>query len=312
MPTQESGASQSASKSTITVTPTATPANTESTAAASGATTTEDGAVATSIYAGTSAPTGTNVPDSDLAMCTEEEAKKGAFPPFCEPHNGTTKYIDTTYLVTWWTGYFKSGTIVSAKLDYMSNDSQNAWHSPDIDRNLGFTYLPVDEKMLQDGGKNSLRMTLVANSPDGDEPAKVLPGPTITVAKPEPTHLAPPPPTTINEQGLKIGLPVAAGVVLLVLAVVFFSTRHHRVIGLGNVMGRRHKGYGVRKSRRQRVGKHSPVGISETELDDAPVTNFRDDPNDGIEMHDRYKDIEATWKEGNVFRDEMERQRTGR
>ena len=244
-------------------------------------------------------------------MCTEEEAKKGPFPPFCEPHNGTTKYIDTTYLVTWWTGYFSSGTLVSAKLDFMSNDSQNAWHSPDIDRNLGFTYMPVDEKMLQGSSQNALSMTLVANNPDDDEPAKIFPGPTITVAKPEPTHLAPPPPTSINKEGLAIGLPIALGVIILVLVVVFFSTRHHRIVGIGNVMGRSRKGYGVRKSRRQRVGKHGPVGVSETEFEDATATNFRDDPSGDIEMHDRYKDIETTRKEGNAFRDEITRQRTG-
>ena len=311
---QTSSQSLASSKSTITVTPTDTLSNTQTSAAATTAPVSNDPDEATATYTGTAVPSGTTIPDSELQLCTEEKAKSGPFPPFCEPQNATTKYTGKTYFVTWWTGYFSSGTLVSAKLDFQTNVSQNAWHSDNIDKNMGFAYLPVDDPMLQGGDRNNLTLTLVANNPDDDEPAKIIPGPVITVSKPEATHLPPPPPTSINKLGLEIGIPVAILVIALVLGVVFISTRKHRAIGIGNIMGRRRKGYGVGKSRRQRVGKNGNVGVSETEFDSS-MNNVRDEPRDEIEMHDQYRDADAgagRGREDNAFRDEILRQQTGR
>ena len=302
-------------KSSITVGPAEVASSTASPAAASTASASSSGDpdVATGTYTGTAVPTGTNIPNSDLQMCTEDAAKAGPFPPLCEPLNGTTKYTGTTYFITWWTGYFDSGTRVSAKLDLSGNVTQNAWHSDDIDKNMGFAYLPVDDTMLQGGDTSNLTFSLVANNPDDDEPARIIPGPTITASKPVATHLPPSPPNSINKLGLEVGIPVAIAVVALIIVGLWFTTRKHRVIGIGNVMGRR-KGYGVGKSRRQRVGKHGGVGVAETEFDPS-MSSFRDEPREDIEMHGQYRDADTPrgpGETGNAFRDEVSRQQTGR
>ena len=83
--------------------------------------------------------------------------------------------------------------------------------------------------------------------------------------------------------------------------------RKHRQIGLGNIMGRR-KGYGVGKSRRQRVGKRGAIGLAEQDFDQREP-GFSDEPGADVELEQRYRDGE---RGGNVFQEEVQRQRTGR
>ena len=124
-----------------------------------------------------------------------------------------------------------------------------------------------------------------------------------------------PPPTSINTLGLAVGLPVSLAVMALVIAVLYFGMRKTRHIGLGSVMGRR-RGYGVHKSRTQRMGKRGNIGLREEEaFSSEPV--FRDDPLEtnvelssgqyqGSTREDRSRNA------GNVFREEIARQQNVR
>ena len=210
-------------------------------------------------------------------------------------------------------GHFPSGTRVSARLDFAAtNATQNAWHSDDTDKNMGFVYMPIDDTMLQGKDWNNLTLSLVAHNPDADQPAKFLPGPVLKVTMPEPVHYAPPPLNSIDTKGLAIGLPLTLGAVFLIVAVLFFTKRQQRRVGIGSIMGRR-RGYGIRMSKRQRVGKHGATGVSGTEFG-ASAPTFREGSNDDIEMQSQARDMEGRREPGggNVFRDEIERQQGGR
>ena len=91
--------------------------------------------------------------------------------------------------------------------------------------------------------------------------------------------------------------------------------RKTRRIGLGSVMGRKRRGYGVGKSRAQRLGgKKGHIGLGEDEVfPSEPV--FRDDPQERNVELGRYQDStreDRSRNAGNVFREEVERQQNSR
>jgi hypothetical protein len=104
-----------------------------------------------------------------------------------------------------------------------------------------------------------------------------LQGPTVKVAKPAPynqEHAKAP-----TGPALYIGLPTVLGFVVVMLVGTCWWNRSHRRIGLGSVMGGR-KGYGVGKSRRQRMfaGKgKKEQGIRLMERDVTGGEGYRDD-----------------------------------
>ena len=172
--------------------------------------------------------------------------------------------------------------------------------------------MPFDPAWLNGGKQTSARVSLNANNPAEDEPAESRQGPIINIVPVPPASPLPASPhSTINTLGLAVGLPVGVAVVALILAVLYFGMRKTRRIGLGNVMGRR-KGYGVRKSRTQRLGRKGAVVLSEQEIYHSEPA-FRDDPLDqSVELgHDRYQDSsreDRSRNAGNVFREEVARQ----
>ena len=212
--------------------------------------------------------------------------------------------------MSWWPGGFNAtGVELRLELQYLNEDYNDVPLSEGrLNATLGFTYMEIDEGMLKGNKENNLTVILWANFPN--EPPTEYKGPTITVAQPQPTSPPPPPPNSIDGQDLAIGLPVALAVVCLIVAALFFGFRKHRRIGLGNVMGSK-RGYGVGKSRRQRMGKRGPLELG----GDAPASEFRDNPTGDVELQNKYRD-EGTPRSGgtgeNAFRDEIERQRTGR
>lgn len=123
-------------------------------------------------------------------------------------------------------------------------------------------------------------------------------------------------------QSLYIALPIVFAFILLCVVGGFLYNRKNRKIGLGNVMGRR-KGYGVGKSRSQRLGlgkkKEGGIQLREQELTaDGQYRDARLDsppPARGVDGHAR-ADSDAlgnfpgspTEDRTNVFRDEMRRQ----
>ena len=172
--------------------------------------------------------------------------------------------------------------------------------------------MPVDEAWLDGGKQISAAVLLTANNIMEDKAANTTRGPIINIVPVPPTPPLPaPPPTSINTLGLAVGLPVAFAAIVFIIAVLYFGMRKTRRIGLGSVMGRR-KGYGVKKSRTQRMGRKGPVGLSEQEIYSSDP-GFRDDPvDDDVELsHGRYEDStreDRSRSAGNVFREELARQ----
>lgn len=100
-----------------------------------------------------------------------------------------------------------------------------------------------------------------------------------------------PPTPAPHGQSLYIALPLIFAFIIVCVLGTFFWNRKHRRIGLGSIMGRR-KGYGVGKSREQRLAG------GDVELRD------RKGAETGV--------VEAVdghgGDEGNVFREELRRQ----
>lgn len=152
---------------------------------------------------------------------------------------------------------------------------------------------------------------------DATKQATPYEGPMITITNEPPQHYKPPEPTKPpNKSGLLIGLPVSLGFVVIVVVGLFIGMRKHRTIGLGNIMGRRNRGYGVGKSRRQRLGLGKKKGA--IRLDDREQqanSQFRDAPTHGRgdSLGNLAGDDEIRpAPRGNQFRDEIRRQQTGR
>lgn len=159
---------------------------------------------------------------------------------------------------------------------------------------------------------------------------KRLPGPRIAIGTaPEEVEFKP---TQVPKgPALYIALPAVFGFIILCVCGGFWWNRHARVIGLGNVMGRR-KGYGIGKSRGERLGmgRKGAIKLQEREAEaGAPLdaqTSFRDDTFDFEQERPRRRDSDLgslvstpTRPEfgngvgggaggSNVFRSEMERQ----
>lgn len=177
-------------------------------------------------------------------------------------------------------------------------------------------FLPADQAWLNGGSQVTAQFTLIANNGNEDQPATPFQGPIIYLVPIPPAHPLPASPhSTINTLGLAVGLPIGVAVAGFILAVLYFGMRKTRNIGIGNVMGRR-KGYGVGKSRTQRMGKRGAVGLSEQEIYPSESV-YRDEPiTDNVELgqggfqgstrEDRSRNA------GNVFREEIERQQNVR
>jgi hypothetical protein len=128
-----------------------------------------------------------------------------------------------------------------------------------------------------------------------------------------PRHYAPPPKNKLEKTGLYIGLPLGLALVVVVVVGLYVGMRKNRIIGVGSVMGRRGKGYGVGKSRRQRLGLGGKGAIA---LEDRNTPQYRDDARGrtrGDSLGSLVSDDDNRPAPGtNHFRDEVERQRTGR
>jgi len=64
-----------------------------------------------------------------------------------------------------------------------------------------------------------------------------------------------------------IALPIALGCCAFIVLGLFFGMRKHRILGVGSIYGRRGRGYGERKSRRQRLDiQKAAIQLEEREV----------------------------------------------
>lgn len=137
-------------------------------------------------------------------------------------------------------------------------------------------------------GKPAVNITLrIASLPLGAS-VTWIPGPTVVVTpspSPEPTKSPVP-----QGEALYIALPTVLGFVALMIVGTCIWNRKHRKIGLGNIMGRGRGGYGVGKSRRQRIfgkGVKKEQAIGLMERDGAAAVSAREGA---------YRDEDDEWK----------------
>ncbi|OBT81532.1 hypothetical protein VE02_09558 [Pseudogymnoascus sp. 03VT05] len=255
--------------------------------------------------------------------------KDGPSAPFCVPTNGTHLEPRSTYYITWDTSAFPGNASVFVLGNYLnaSVGGEQAFQSLTLSGSRGWYALNVLEAWKQKSKENYIDLFL-ASATGGER----LAGPRIAIGTaPEEVEFKP----TQAPKGpaLYIALPAVFGFIILCVCGGFWWNRHARVIGLGNVMGRR-KGYGIGKSRGERLGmgRKGAIKLQEREgLAGGPLdaqTSFRDDTFDMEQEQNRARRRDSdlgslvgtpTRPEfgngvgggaggSNVFRSEMERQ----
>jgi hypothetical protein len=216
--------------------------------------------------------------------------------------------------VTWNPEVYPLNSSMTVKLHYANNSDEEAWSSKEADISDGFTTVTMDKAWMQGYARYNLTFFgVVFERNDPKKKSTPYKGPTITLTNQPPRHYDPPPPTkSPNKMGLMIGLPVSLGFVAIVVFGLWFGMRKQRTIGLGNVMGRK-RGYGTGKSRRQRLGLGKKGGIR-LDQDLPPPAQYHDNTHTrGDSLGSLVSDDEIRPAPGgNHFRDEINRQHTGR
>ncbi|KAI9697294.1 MAG: hypothetical protein M1836_004858 [Candelina mexicana] len=265
----------------------------------------------------------------DFANCHNID---GPFAPFCKPDNGSDAWVGETYHVSWDPDVFTKNSTITVVLNYAnaSGGGSEAWHSDKIQNSYGFVSVTMDKAWLKDTRRNNLTLYIIGLDAKDSSRASTTKGPTISLINKPVEHAKPPPLTKMpNKLGLAIGLPVSLGFVALVVLGLYFGMRKTRRIGIASVMGRK-KGYGERRSRRQRMrrGKKGELRLDE---DEPEAPDYRDEPTQGVELQTRkprltkdesLSDLVSSPTTGdfgddsrlqrNAFREEVSRQRTGR
>lgn len=173
-------------------------------------------------------------------------------------------------IVTWDAKYFHSNASVVVAGHYYNESTKEvgdeAFRSPKNIATRGFWTYPIDGSLLRDVLNPTETIILqIITEPRGsiarsssrrqvttDDNATTINGPIITVAKPSgpvaEQHF-----TVPTGAALYIGLPAAAGFILLCVLGVCLWNRKHRKIEIGNIMSRGRHGYGAGKSARSRL-----------------------------------------------------------
>jgi hypothetical protein len=188
-----------------------------------------------------------------------------------------------------------------------------------------FVTIKMEKDWLQDFSNNTLEFALVSYVTASDHTRPAFEGPTIYLSEKAATHFKPPPHTKLPDKlSLLIGLPVGLGALLIVLFGLYCGMKKHRHIDVAAIMGKR-KGYGTGKSRRQRLGKKGAIRLEEREVLQTRAPGARtageDDEIRGVPRvrgHAREESLGSLvsdgghGRQGNAFREEIEKQRTGR
>lgn len=189
-------------------------------------------------------------------------------------------YVGYTYYITWNPDSFSPNSSITVLINYANTSNTQIWSSPSTPNNVSYTTVTFDKSWLEEDHRYS-NMTLIAMEydPTTSSRSKAYNGPTIALTNAPARHHAPPPHTKAPDRlALMVALPLCLGVVLLVVCGTFIGFRHKRTIGIGNIMGRRNKGYLNRKSRRQRLGLSKKGGIQLREREFSEEDMYRDDP----------------------------------
>lgn len=245
----------------------------------------------------------------NFPVCVDASAK-----PFCLPANNTELYSGEDYFVTWNTNYFGSNSTIDILLNLSNDTSQNVWSSGLISSAIGGISVDMKQNLLQQDTAYNLTIFAQQFTTAAGAPAIVYTGPTIQL-KPKPTHGQIPASAKESEKsGLKIGVPVCLGALAVVAVGLFYAMRKQRRISFGSNLGR-NRGYGIRKSRRQRLGqgrsKEDDIMLQERELLRSEYTDnpLPEAPSRSSNDSLAYLVPAPVEDEGETFREEMEKQK---
>lgn len=174
--------------------------------------------------------------------------------PFCLPKDGADVVVDTTYYVTWNADFYPLNATITIELRYSDSlDGSSAYTSDKTDNSYGYIPLHMRAEWLQNKPNNTLTLYIIELDSTLDRRASARQGPTITLHPKPVEHYKPSPPAKFNKLALCIGLPVSLIVVIVVVVTLAMSMRRDRE-GMSSLLwGSRRKGYGIGKSRNQRV-----------------------------------------------------------
>ncbi|KZL73231.1 hypothetical protein CT0861_10885 [Colletotrichum tofieldiae] len=267
---------------------------------------------------------------------------KGEFSPFCDPVKGSQLYVDGTYYVTWDPTVLIKGNKTNVHVKIQGKDV-NGTKVGDIVLNAdtdktnpaayGYYAWNVNKNLIPSGQENATIELLMSYTID-NVAQKEIAGPRVLVAK-RPQY-QPQPARMPKGAELYIALPTVFGVIIIAVIGGCIWNRRTRQIGIGNIMSRSRHGYGVGKSRAQRLGarvrqsvfqgrKDRGIQLRQREMSPGGGYVYRDEPLDSQQPASRpRRDSDAlgslagsptsthfqdqSVQGGNAFREELRRQ----
>ena len=151
-----------------------------------------------------------------------------------------------------------------------SDGGPQAFQSPITANYRGFYAWTIDKSLLQGHSWNNVTLFLYPSNPSADDPESFT-GPTVMITNRPSQYYRQPKTPAPEGKTLYIALPSVCGAIVLMVCGSHLWNRHRRRIGLGNVMGRR-KGYGIGKSRAQRMGLRKKDKACLVELPERKLT----------------------------------------
>lgn len=236
--------------------------------------------------------------------------------------------VFNNFAVTWDASLFEPNSTITIALNYNNVSTMTAWTSDQLPVQQSFVTVQMESAWLQTYASYNLTFEAISYvSKSSNGAATPLTGPSIILTNYQ--LPAPPKAQLPSKESLMIALPVALGSCALIVFGLFFGMRKHRKINIDSVMGRGGKGYGERKSKRQRLGvKKGAIRLEEREAP-PPQSHYRDAdeitpaprtdqrwplPGARGAAHRREESLGSLVDddEPNAFRKEIKAQRTGR
>ncbi|CAK7200816.1 hypothetical protein SEUCBS139899_003515 [Sporothrix eucalyptigena] len=237
----------------------------------------------------------------------------GYLAPFCAPSNGSTLNPGVTYYITWDSTYFVSvpNTTVIITGNFFNQTTgavtTQAFSSNALAAGWSFYSWTVDKALVN----NNIRISL-SYLASGNSSTHVI-GPVVTVANPQPYRQKPA--EAPKGAALYIGLPCILGFIALMLIGTCIWNHRTRRIGVGNIMSRtrfgklgelsmgRSRGYGVGKSRRQRVGAVNLDSKDAIDLQNREAARRAAGNGSSAGNNDGYDDFGMAWSNTDVSRE---------